>query len=277
MDRGFKKRLKRYLIQAWIFLILDIIFYYRYDLLGLDYARARLFISVIILGEISFILLQESIISYRISKMHEKMAKELFYYLFNITISLKKGVTNFITLLLYTDVSHFSKEFQEVVKKLKRKVQIKGIYKAFRELIEEWSDNPDIRSMRGPFLSIFKTQQFQSLQSLIDSIKIKRELNDYISSEMTEIKIMFIGGSILLALFPPVFRKVAGSLPVVYFYYMYFMIFSFIIFIGGAIMLVTEPNRANRIRVLTILFIITVLSYTYLILTTPLTNNGPAF
>ncbi|MEO2154427.1 MAG: hypothetical protein ABGW69_01330 [Nanoarchaeota archaeon] len=272
MDKGFKKRLKRYLIQAYLFLILDIIFYFKPELFGLDLLRAKILVSVLILGEISFILLQESLISYRIAKIHQKMAEELFYFLFSITISLKKGVTNFITLFYYTDTKNFSKQFQEVIKKLRRKVQIKGVYKAFKELIEEWSDNPDIRTLRGPFLAIFRTQQFRSLESLIDSVKIKRELNAYISSELTEIKIMFIGGSILLALFPPVFRKVAGSLPVVYFYYMYIMIFSFIIFIGGAIMLISEPNRANRIRILTFLFIVAVLSYTYLILTTPLSS-----
>ena len=270
MDKGFKKRLRKYFIQFYVFLILDILFYFKPELFGIDEVRAKLLVSVLILGEISFILLQESIISYRIAKKHQKMASELFYFLFNITISLKKGVTNFITLFYYTDTKNYSKEFQEVIKKLKRKVQIKGIYKAFKELIEEWSDNPDIRNLRGPFLAIFKTQQFQSLQSLIDSVKIKRELNEFISSELTEIKIMFIGGSVLLSLFPPVFRKVAGTLPTVYFYYMYFMIFSFIIFLGFSIMTISEPNRANRIRILTFLFIVAVLSYTYLILTTPI-------
>jgi hypothetical protein len=273
MDRGFKKRLRFYFFQFYLFLIIDLFFYYKYDIFGLSEARAKLLLSALILGEISFIVLQESLISYKIAKKHEKLASELFYFLFNITVSLKKGVTNFITLLTYTSTKHFSKEFQKTIEKIKRKVFIKGVYGAFRELIEEWSDNPDIRAMRGPFLSIFKTQQFQSLQSLIDSIKIKREINDFISSEMTEMKIMFIGGSILIALFPPVFRKVSGNLPMIYFYYMYFMIFSFIIFIGTAIMIVSDPNRANRIRILAFLFLLASLSFIYLVLTTPITET----
>ncbi|HIQ50692.1 MAG TPA: hypothetical protein EYH54_01835 [Nautiliaceae bacterium] len=277
MNKGLKKRLRFYFFQFYLFLILDIFFYYKYDLFGLSEERAKLLLTALILGQISFLVLQESLISYKIAKKHQKLANELFYFLFNITISLKKGVTNFITLLTYTSTKHFSKEFQETIEKVKRKSFIKGVYNAFKELIENWSDNPDIKAMRGPFLSIFKTQQFQSLQSLIDSVKIKREINEFISSEMTEMKIMLIGGSILIALFPPVFRKVAGNLPMIYFYYMYFMIFSFIIFIGGSVMLISEPNRANRIRILAFLFLLASLSFIYLVLTTPITEEIPLY
>ena len=268
-----EKRFKKYFFQFYLFLILDILVYFKPEIFGLDSVRANLFLPVLVLGEISLILLQESYYQYKLSKKYSKLANELFLFLMGITTSLKKGVTNFITLFYYTDTNHFSKDFQKEIKKLRKKVNILGTYKAFKELIDKWSIDPNVKAIKGPFLSILKTQQFNSLTSLIDAVRIKREINEIISSEMTEMKIMLIGGSIMLSLFPPVFRKISGYLPTIYFYYIYFMIFSFIIFIGGAIVLVSTPERANRIRIITFLFVVAVLSYSYLVLTTPITQN----
>ncbi len=270
-----KKRIKKYFFQFYFFLLIDIIIYYKPSLFSLDSVRTKLMLPVLLVGEICFILLQESYYQYRNAKKYAKLANELFLFLMNITTSLKKGVTNFITLFYYTDTKHFSKEFQEEIEKLRKKVEIKGTYKAFKELIDRWSSDPNIKGMKGPFLSILKTQQFSSLTSLIDAIRIKKEINDIISSEMTEMKIMLIGGSIMLSLFPPVFRKISGSLPPAYFYYIYFMIFSFITFVGGAIIVVSVPQKANRIRLITLLLVIAVLSYSYVVFTTPL-NNSPS-